>query len=83
MVAWRRTQQECDCKRAVECCESTYGGMHVAFNNAGIYATAPFVDVGEDMVDSIFATNLKSVVYCLKYQVKNLEPGQRCEQTFF
>lgn len=48
---------------------TTFGGLHIAFNNAGVYDGAPFVEVDEAVVDRIFDTNLKSIVFCLKHQV--------------
>ena len=48
----------------------TFGGLHVAFNNAGIVMTAPFSEITEDMASKVFDINLKSLVFCFKYQVR-------------
>ena len=61
--------QEDDCSAAVTFCLSTYGALNIDFNNAGIFASAPFSQISEEMVDSIMGTNVKSVIFCFKYQV--------------
>lgn len=48
----------------------TFGALHVAFNNAGVHRYATFVDTTDDMVSKVFDTNLKSLVFCFKYQVR-------------
>ena len=50
----------------------TFGALHVAFNNAGIFLAAPFVDMTDDMASKILDINLKSLVFCFKYQVRFL-----------
>ena len=47
-----------------------FGGLHIAFNNAGVFMGAPFSEVTEDMASMIFDINLKSLVFCFKYQVR-------------
>lgn len=49
---------------------STYGALNIAFNNAGVFAVAPFADISEEMVDTIMGTNVKSIIFCFKYQVR-------------
>ncbi|CAM9982611.1 unnamed protein product, partial [Ectocarpus sp. 8 AP-2014] len=46
-----------------------FGGLHVAFNNAGVFKTVPFVDITEDTIDDILNINVKSIAWCLKYQI--------------
>lgn len=53
----------------VDTAVDTYGGLHVAFNNAGIYRRVPFVDITEEDLDAVLGTNVKSVAWCFKYQV--------------
>ena len=48
----------------------TFGGLHVAFNNAGVFMAALFSEITEDMASKIFDINLKSLVFCFKYQVR-------------
>ena len=47
-----------------------FGGLHVAFNNAGVFLAAPFADITEDVVSKLIDINLKSLVFCFKYQVR-------------
>lgn len=47
----------------------TFGALHVAFNNAGIYKATPFQEITEETVDSLLNINVKSLAWCLKYQV--------------
>lgn len=54
----------------VDIAVETFGGLHVAFNNAGVFLGAPFVDMTEDIVSKVFDTNPKSLVFCFKYQVR-------------
>ena len=46
-----------------------FGGLHVAFNNAGVFETGTFADITEDALDKLVNINFKSLVYCFKYQV--------------
>jgi len=65
----KRAEVEALIKKAVE----TYGGLHCAFNNAGIegrMALAP--DFGEEEWDRIIDVNLKGVWLCLKYEVPQM-----------
>ncbi|CAN0276227.1 unnamed protein product [Ascophyllum nodosum] len=53
----------------VDVAVETFGGLHIAFNNAGVFMGAPFSEVTEDMASMIFDINLKSLVFCFKYQI--------------
>ena len=53
----------------VDAAVETFGGLHVAFNNAGIFAAATFADVTEDSLSKLVDVNFKSLVFCFKYQV--------------
>ncbi|CBN74952.1 short-chain dehydrogenase/reductase SDR [Ectocarpus siliculosus] len=46
-----------------------FGGLHVAFNNAGVYRSAPFADIMEDTIDDLLNINVKSLAWCFKYQI--------------
>lgn len=48
---------------------ATYGGLNVAFNNAGVYNTCEVTKIEDDMVSRVLDTNVKSVVWLLKYEV--------------
>ncbi|CAM9208614.1 unnamed protein product [Ectocarpus fasciculatus] len=61
--------KEADCKKMVDTAIETFGGLHVAFNNAGVFKTVPFVDITEDTIDDILNVNVKSIAWCLKYQI--------------
>jgi NAD(P)-dependent dehydrogenase (short-subunit alcohol dehydrogenase family) len=55
--------------RAVE----SFGGLHVAFNNAGVLPpTAPLVEMDEAEWDKILAVDLKGVFLSLKYEIAHM-----------
>lgn len=64
----------------VETCMAEFGGLHVAVNNAGIHGdpgNPPAADYPLDWWDRIIATNLSSVFYCLRAEVRAMrETGQ-------
>lgn len=48
----------------------TYGGLDIAFNNAGIeLAPAPVADIAEDDWDRIIDVNLRGVFVCMRHQI--------------
>jgi len=49
----------------------TYGGLHFAFNNAGILpATALLADVDEAAFDQVMAVDLRGVFLSMKYEIQ-------------
>jgi len=51
----------------------TYGGLHCAFNNAGVLPpTVPFVDMDELTFDKTLAVDLKGVFLCMKYEIAHM-----------
>ena len=62
-----------DVRRALATAADAFGGIDMAFNNAGIdqslIATA---DIGEDDFDRLVAVNLRGVFLCMKYQIPML-----------
>ena len=51
----------------------TYGGLHFAFNNAGILpATALLADVEEAAFDHVMAVDVKGVFLAMKYEIKHM-----------
>lgn len=56
----------------VETALKTFGGLDVAFNNAGAFVASPLADTTEEMIDSMMNVNVKSLVFCLKYQVQHV-----------
>jgi NAD(P)-dependent dehydrogenase (short-subunit alcohol dehydrogenase family) len=51
----------------------TYGGLHCAFNNAGILApTIPLAEVDESTFDNVLAVDLKGVFLSMKYEIRQM-----------
>ena len=51
----------------------TYGGLHFAFNNAGILpAGALLADVEEAAFDQVVAVDLKGVFLSMKYEIQHM-----------
>jgi NAD(P)-dependent dehydrogenase (short-subunit alcohol dehydrogenase family) len=49
----------------------TYGGLHIAFNNAGVLpAAALLADVDEAAFDQVVAVDLKGVFLAMKYEIQ-------------
>lgn len=69
-VPYDAVRQEADCKNMVDVAVETFGELHVAFNNHGVSTASLFADVAEEEISRIFDTNLKSLVFCFKYQVQ-------------
>jgi NAD(P)-dependent dehydrogenase (short-subunit alcohol dehydrogenase family) len=50
-----------------------HGGLHVAFNNAGIVGKpAPVADLDEDVWDAVVATNLTGLFLAMKYEIAHM-----------
>lgn len=59
-----------DCERLVSETLHVYGGLDIAFNNAGIGGESnPVADMSIDGWDHIIAVNLSSVFSCMKYEI--------------
>jgi NAD(P)-dependent dehydrogenase (short-subunit alcohol dehydrogenase family) len=51
----------------------SYGGLHCAFNNAGILPpTLPLAEQDTATFDSVIAVDLRGVFLCLKYQIRHM-----------
>jgi NAD(P)-dependent dehydrogenase (short-subunit alcohol dehydrogenase family) len=51
----------------------SFGGMHVAFNNAGVLPpTAPLAEMDEAEWDKVIAVDLKGVFLSLKYEIAHM-----------
>lgn len=62
--------QSADCAAMVALAVKAFGGLHVAFNNAGINIGAvPIVEVEESEWHRIVATNLTGVFLCMKHEI--------------
>ena len=60
---------ESDWQSAVQTAESTYGGLHVLVNNAGILIRASIEETTEDDFDRIMAVNVKGVFLGTKHAI--------------
>src|SRR4030095_15855759 len=51
----------------------TYGGLHYAFNNAGIIPpTIPLAEVDDSTFDNVLAVDLKGVFLSMKYEIRQM-----------
>jgi NAD(P)-dependent dehydrogenase (short-subunit alcohol dehydrogenase family) len=65
-------RREADVQRFIEEAVARYGGLHVAFNNAGITLQKPLHEYSADEFDDILNTNLRGVFLAIKYQVPHM-----------
>lgn len=72
-VKTRFVSQEADCKKLVDTAVEKFGGLHVAFNNAGFFRPTPFADMNEETIDSLVGVLFKSLTWCFKHQVSHEE----------
>ena len=57
----------------VESAVSRFGGLHCAFNNAGILPpTLPLADMADDTFDDILVVDLLGVFLCMKYEIRHM-----------
>jgi len=63
-----------DIKAMVDYCQTVYGGLDFAFNNAGIEGTVfvPTAEYDEQVWNQVIDINLKGVWLCMKYQIPQL-----------
>jgi NAD(P)-dependent dehydrogenase (short-subunit alcohol dehydrogenase family) len=63
-----------DCEAMVKFAEEQFGGLHIAFNNAGIFDAADesVTNTSEDVWDRVIDINLKGVFLGCKYEVPAL-----------
>jgi NAD(P)-dependent dehydrogenase (short-subunit alcohol dehydrogenase family) len=60
-------------KSLVATAVETYGGLHCAFNNAGVLpATAPLADADESSFDQTFAVDVKGIFLAMKYEIQHM-----------
>jgi 3-oxoacyl-[acyl-carrier protein] reductase len=64
-------------RRMFESAETTFGGVDVLVNNAGIMRLANVVDATDEAFDQHIAINLKGVFNCLREAAKRLRAGGR------
>lgn len=67
---------EADVKKAISETVEKYGGLHYAFNNAGIEGqSAATADCTTENWDRVIRVNLRSVWLCMKYQIPVMLKG--------
>jgi len=60
-------------KNLVATAVATYGGLHYAFNNAGVLpATSLLADTDESTFDKIIAVDVKGVFLAMKYEIQQM-----------
>ena len=63
-----------DCEALVRKTVENFGGLDIAFNNAGIGGeNNPVADMSIESWDKTIAVNLSSVFYCMKYQIQQMQ----------
>jgi NAD(P)-dependent dehydrogenase (short-subunit alcohol dehydrogenase family) len=64
---------EGDVKNLISTAVETYGGLHCAFNNAGVLPpTVPLVEMDESTFDKTLAIDLKGIFLCMKHEVAHM-----------
>ena len=64
---------EDDVKALVDHAVSTYGGLHAAFNNAGIEGEmTPLADCSNENYDAVMGINVKGLWWSMKYEIKHM-----------
>ena len=54
----------------------TYGGLHCAFNNAGVLPPTTLLgDMDDATFDKVLAVDLKGVFLCMKYEIQHMLQG--------
>ncbi len=64
---------EGDVKNLIATAVKTYGGLHCAFNNAGVLPpTVALVEMEESTFDQTLAVDLKGVFLCMKHEITHM-----------
>ena len=62
-----------DVKNLVATAAKTYGGLHCAFNNAGVLPpTMLLADMDDPTFDNVIAVDLKGIFLCMKYEIQQM-----------
>jgi NAD(P)-dependent dehydrogenase (short-subunit alcohol dehydrogenase family) len=64
--------QAADCQRAVEETVSSYGGLDILFNNAGIIRRSTVLETTEEEWDRVMAINVRSVFLMSKHAIPHM-----------
>jgi NAD(P)-dependent dehydrogenase (short-subunit alcohol dehydrogenase family) len=60
-------------KNLIATAVKTYGGLHCAFNNAGVLPpTVPLVEMDASVFDKTLVVDLKGVFLCMKYEIAHM-----------
>jgi NAD(P)-dependent dehydrogenase (short-subunit alcohol dehydrogenase family) len=66
-------RQAAEVAALVDATVARFGGLHCAFNNAGILPpTLPLAEMADDTFDDILAVDLLGVFLCMKYQIRQM-----------
>jgi NAD(P)-dependent dehydrogenase (short-subunit alcohol dehydrogenase family) len=66
-------RDEGDVKNLIATAVKTYGGLHCAFNNAGVLPpTVTLVEMDESTFDKTLAIDLKGVFLCMKHEITHM-----------
>ncbi len=66
-------RQAAEVSALVDAAVARHGGLHCAFNNAGILPpTLPLAEMADDTFDDILAVDLLGVFLCMKYQIRHM-----------
>jgi NAD(P)-dependent dehydrogenase (short-subunit alcohol dehydrogenase family) len=66
-------RDEGDVKILIATAVKTYGGLHCAFNNAGVLPpTVTLVEMDESIFDKTLAVDLKGVFLCMKHEIAHM-----------
>jgi len=66
-------RDESDVKNLIATAVKTYGGLHCAFNNAGVLPpTVALVEMEESTFDRTLAVDLKGVFLCMKHEIAHM-----------
>ncbi|MEV5748943.1 glucose 1-dehydrogenase [Actinoallomurus sp. NPDC052308] len=61
-----------DVARLVRTTVARHGGLHIAFNNAGVLEAGPLADLDEAAWDRQLAVNLTGVFLCMKHEIAHM-----------
>ena len=66
-------REEGDVKNLIATAVETYGGLHCAFNNAGVLPpTIPLADVDDSTFDNVMAVDLKGIFLSMKHEIRQM-----------
>jgi len=66
-----------DVRRLFDACFEKFARLDILVNNAGVMFTKPFVEVGEEEFDRLFAVNVKGAFFCCQEAAKRMAEGGR------